>query len=237
MALAGTGYSQTQYVAVQCSGTVGYVNSDHWTDLMVGEQYELELAYEYNPNNPLTDHRGRTAWQGPCDVTLRLGNYPVIQDRALGVIYVGEDLFDPERQTISFDVSIESDVPGNETDRIIVELVTDPGQAVLGPQQPPTANELNAIPQSVVTSQPDGFSIRHDTSLFFEVYGYMAQFSASDSPCVVDVNGDGQVSPTDFSAWIGAYNANAPECDQNGDGVCTPTDFSAWIGNYNAGCD
>ncbi len=56
------------------------------------------------------------------------------------------------------------------------------------------------------------------------------------SECLADVNGDGMVTPTDFTAWVGAYNSNAPECDQNGDGVCTPTDFSAWIGNYNAGC-
>ncbi len=54
--------------------------------------------------------------------------------------------------------------------------------------------------------------------------------------CLADVNGDGVLSPTDFSAWIGAYNSGAPECDQNGDGACTPTDFSAWITNYNAGC-
>ncbi len=54
--------------------------------------------------------------------------------------------------------------------------------------------------------------------------------------CLADVNGDGAVTPTDFTAWVGAYNANAPECDQNGDGECTPTDFTAWVGNYNAGC-
>jgi hypothetical protein len=54
--------------------------------------------------------------------------------------------------------------------------------------------------------------------------------------CLADVNGDGIVSPTDFSAWINAFNNNAPECDQNGDGSCTPTDFTAWIANYNAGC-
>lgn len=54
--------------------------------------------------------------------------------------------------------------------------------------------------------------------------------------CKPDVNGDGALSPTDFSAWISAFNNSLPTCDQNGDGVCTPTDFSAWIGNYNAGC-
>jgi hypothetical protein len=57
------------------------------------------------------------------------------------------------------------------------------------------------------------------------------------SDCLADVNGDGSVTPTDFTAWINAFNNNLPECDQNGDGSCTPTDFTAWISNFNAGCD
>jgi len=54
--------------------------------------------------------------------------------------------------------------------------------------------------------------------------------------CLADTNGDGVVSPADFSAWVAAFNADAPECDQNGDGTCSPADFSAWVANYNAGC-
>lgn len=54
--------------------------------------------------------------------------------------------------------------------------------------------------------------------------------------CVADTNGDGALSPADFSAWVAAFNAQAPECDQNGDSSCTPADFSAWVANYNAGC-
>lgn len=54
--------------------------------------------------------------------------------------------------------------------------------------------------------------------------------------CPADTNNDGQLTPTDFTAWINAYNNNLPECDQNGDGACTPTDFTAWIAGYNAGC-
>ncbi|HED52865.1 MAG TPA: hypothetical protein ENJ00_01515 [Phycisphaerales bacterium] len=62
-------------------------------------------------------------------------------------------------------------------------------------------------------------------------------FGRSDAaPCVPDVNGDGVLTPDDFTAWIAAFNANAPECDQNGDGNCDPTDFTAWIANFNAGC-
>ncbi|MCA9272565.1 MAG: hypothetical protein KDA31_05915 [Phycisphaerales bacterium] len=57
-----------------------------------------------------------------------------------------------------------------------------------------------------------------------------------DDPCLADTNGDGAVTPADFSAWVAAFNAMAPQCDQNGDGACTPADFSAWVANYNAGC-
>jgi len=55
-------------------------------------------------------------------------------------------------------------------------------------------------------------------------------------PCLADTNGDGSVTPADFSAWVAAFNAQAPACDQNGDGSCSPADFSAWVANYNAGC-
>jgi hypothetical protein len=54
--------------------------------------------------------------------------------------------------------------------------------------------------------------------------------------CPADVNGDGAPTPADFSAWVAAFNAQAPGCDQNADGSCTPADFSAWIANFNAGC-
>lgn len=58
----------------------------------------------------------------------------------------------------------------------------------------------------------------------------------AEPPCVADTNGDGILSPADFSAWIAAFNAQSPACDQNGDGQCLPNDFSAWIANFNAGC-
>ncbi len=54
--------------------------------------------------------------------------------------------------------------------------------------------------------------------------------------CLADVNGDGAVSPADFSAWVSAFNSGSTGCDQNGDGNCSPADFSAWVSNYNAGC-
>lgn len=59
---------------------------------------------------------------------------------------------------------------------------------------------------------------------------------ATGEPCPADTNGDGKLTPADFTAWIAAFNATAPECDQNGDTLCAPADFTAWIANYNAGC-
>jgi choice-of-anchor B domain-containing protein len=63
------------------------------------------------------------------------------------------------------------------------------------------------------------------------------KFECVEPPaCAADTNGDGLLSPADFSAWVAAFNAQATECDQNADGSCTPADFSAWVANYNAGC-
>ncbi|MEO1534133.1 MAG: hypothetical protein AAFS11_01040 [Planctomycetota bacterium] len=55
--------------------------------------------------------------------------------------------------------------------------------------------------------------------------------------CLGDVNGDTQLNPADFTAWVIAFNDGAPECDQNLDGLCNPADFSAWVINFNNGCD
>ncbi len=54
--------------------------------------------------------------------------------------------------------------------------------------------------------------------------------------CLADTNGDGMLTPADFTAWIAAFNAMSAACDQNADTLCTPADFTAWIANYNAGC-
>ncbi|MCA9272910.1 MAG: FG-GAP repeat protein [Phycisphaerales bacterium] len=64
----------------------------------------------------------------------------------------------------------------------------------------------------------------------YVIFGRQAQ-------CLPDTNGDGMLSPADFSAWVAAFNAMSDACDQNGDGLCTPADFSAWVANYNAGCN
>lgn len=70
----------------------------------------------------------------------------------------------------------------------------------------------------------------------FTLTGGLFPLDRPDSGCLADTNGDGQLSPGDFNAWILAFNSQSPACDQNGDGQCNPGDFNAWVLNYNAGC-
>jgi len=60
-------------------------------------------------------------------------------------------------------------------------------------------------------------------------------------PCAADVNGDGEASPADFTAWLGCFNDpnSAPYCDNadvNNSGSIEPADFTAWLAAFNAGC-
>ncbi|GAB5495697.1 MAG: hypothetical protein Phyf2KO_07770 [Phycisphaerales bacterium] len=67
-------------------------------------------------------------------------------------------------------------------------------------------------------------------------YGFGNITLVGSPSCHADVNDDGEITPTDFTAWINAFNNSLPECDQNADNACSPTDFTAWIDNYNTGC-
>ena len=90
---------------------------------------------------------------------------------------------------------------------------------------------------SVAVSGDTVFAGAHADRDLGSLAGATYIFNANCAPtCIADTNGDGMLSPADFSAWVAAFNAMAPECDQNSDGVCSPADFSAWVANYNAGC-
>ncbi len=110
-------------------------------------------------------------------------------------------------------------------------------------QQPISVSGMIDVTSGTITASVD-FPISNsgtdpDTGVVVTLTGSATVVATGPVPeeeCPADVNGDGLVTPTDFSAWVGAFNTGAPECDQNGDGMCTPTDFSAWVGNYNAGC-
>ncbi len=50
--------------------------------------------------------------------------------------------------------------------------------------------------------------------------------------CYADVNGDGSVDPTDFSAWIALYGTGDLRGDQNRNDTIEPADFNAFIMNF-----
>lgn len=58
------------------------------------------------------------------------------------------------------------------------------------------------------------------------------QVVLGESWCNADVDGDGEVRPIDFSAWLGLYPQADLRADQNADGRVTPADFNAFILNY-----
>ena len=55
--------------------------------------------------------------------------------------------------------------------------------------------------------------------------------------CPADVNLNGRVENSDFSAWLNAFNERNPLADQNFDGAIEPSDFSAFLSNFYLGCD
>lgn len=59
----------------------------------------------------------------------------------------------------------------------------------------------------------------------------------TDFRCLPDVNNDGRLTPSDFTAWIVAYNRNDIAADMNLDGLVRPNDFNEWLRLYNLGCD
>ena len=146
---------------------------------------------------------------------------------------------------LAFWGQVEGPVPGG-TDRYNRYYITD------------AAGELRVLlpagTQLDVSSEPGPPDIRTVESSSFRLSGSandadqvaaLVEFTDGSSAavlvsygeaCLADVNGDGAVSPADFSAWVAAYNAQAPGCDQNEDGQCTAADFSAWVTNYNSGC-
>lgn len=57
-----------------------------------------------------------------------------------------------------------------------------------------------------------------------------------NAQCQADVNMNGAAEPSDFTAWITAFNNNDSAADQNCDGSITSTDFTRWLANFQIGC-
>ena len=79
---------------------------------------------------------------------------------------------------------------------------------------------------------PDGMGAQPTGAIIFD--GANLAIADAGGPCA-DQNGDGMVTPADFTAWIANFNAGSLNADVNRDGNVSPADFTAWIAAYNAG--
>jgi len=103
------------------------------------------------------------------------------------------------------------------------------------PYNPPARNVLSYAPSTCrdeLTSEQFARALATLTNLRPELIAN----GCDPCPNIADVNSDGLLDATDFTAWIAAFNTQDPAADQNSDGTVTPTDFTAWITNFNAGC-
>lgn len=53
---------------------------------------------------------------------------------------------------------------------------------------------------------------------------------------LADIDGDGVVAPSDFQAWLDAFNAGEPRADVDRNGRINGQDFGAWLGAFNDPC-
>ena len=101
----------------------------------------------------------------------------------------------------------------------------------------PEAGNLRPVPGSALYLAKSAEPVPELVGLVdIDGNAYSRSYGSLQTPCPADTNRDGMVSPADFSAWVAAFNTNAPECDTNGDGSCSPADFSAWVAAFNRGC-
>jgi len=68
-------------------------------------------------------------------------------------------------------------------------------------------------------------------------FGMVGSVTVTTSRLCADQNGDGFVTPTDFTAWIANFNTDDIRADTNQNGSVEPTDFTAWIAAFNQGAN
>lgn len=97
-----------------------------------------------------------------------------------------------------------------------------------------TSGVIELIRLSVIDGGPLGFDPQYGWG---RIDAYRAVTAAlGNRACAADINQNGIVEASDFSAWIVAYAAQDPLADQNFDGLVTPADFSSFLANYLQGC-
>ncbi|GAB5497435.1 MAG: hypothetical protein Phyf2KO_25150 [Phycisphaerales bacterium] len=123
----------------------------------------------------------------------------------------------------AIDAGSNADIPSDEWDIDNDGNITEPITGAFDMDGNPRFVDTSGMPNLYPGNEYGG-------PIDLGAYEYQGQ------SCHADVNRDGALTPTDFTAWIDAYNTGDDKADQNRDGDNTPTDFTAWIANYNAGC-
>lgn len=179
---------------------------------------------------------------GSADKMLTFGSSFVTGDNlSLGRVSSVTMTLDDNADSVSMDIAFYEDGPWGG---IVLHLDALLDGNVVGSDTRTLSD--NGGRDSINTDTFDISGVEFDTLHVYATYGSeysLPRLVIDDmtinyvgADCVADVNGDGEVTPTDFTAWVNAFNNNAPECDQNGDGSCTATDFTAWVNNFNNGC-
>ena len=143
----------------------------------------------------------------------------------------GNDVSDACNVTTGVEISIDLTELGwdGSSDIKIAAMLTDSGSSFVSNQVAgglPTADQLGE-PREIDFSMIAGDQ--------FVTVGDTADCPASR--LCADQNGDGIVSPADFSAWVANFNTMNPQADVNQDGSVSPADFSAWVAAFNQGAN
>ncbi len=143
----------------------------------------------------------------------------------------GNDVADACNVTTGVELSIDLTELGwdGSSDIKIAAMLTDGGSSFVSNQVAgglPTADQLG---------EPRDIDFAMIAGNQYVTVGDTGDCAASR--LCADQNGDGNVSPADFSAWVANYNTQNPIADVNGDGNVTPADFSAWVAAFNQGAN
>ncbi|HED53124.1 MAG TPA: hypothetical protein ENJ00_02850 [Phycisphaerales bacterium] len=179
---------------------------------------------------------GNGLLNGPMDVQGALT--PGVDDLSPGTIQLQQDITLHPTTTVSLDFE-------DSTGSVLFDKLTGTSDIVLdgtielrlqGGYEPAIGDRFTIISANSVTGN---FATTTTPIIGTHLFRVIEQSNKVEAlwTCLGDVNLDGSLDASDFSAWIAAYNSGDVEVgDQNLDGTLTPADFTAWIANFNAGC-
>ncbi|MEO1584157.1 MAG: GC-type dockerin domain-anchored protein [Planctomycetota bacterium] len=93
---------------------------------------------------------------------------------------------------------------------------------------------LGGLPAEDELGEPREINFDLLSGTQFVTVGDMGDCPVAGRLCA-DQNGDGLVTPSDFTSWVLNFNTSNLLADVNQDGLVTPADFTSWILAFNQG--